>query len=1035
MIASSVPLSADWKSKLDLMNRHAPDVFEVGDDIRETPYADAVRTSLGELGLSTVFCVNGVPTIAIRQSDKYDQNEVLQIHAALWNQGLASILVIITGDVVRVFSLAKAHERDNDAEFEDHCLIETLDATASALQLQSLVSGAETGRLWHERREYFRPNERIDAVLLNNLEETHDLLTSLALSPSEAQAILIQTMFIAYLEDRNVIGVDYFQQATQGAHTTWSDLLAAGDVPAMELLFRQLRNDFNGDLFVAPCSFSEVDAKTPVKNYHLHILQRFRLGKEEMAGSGGQMRFWGYDFRYIPVELISAVYDRFLGHDVSSRKETGAFYTPMFLADSVVSSTWSFLSEVQKEKGTFFDPACGSGVFLVRSFQRLCEHWRESRNHLTIRWDSLQKMLGRIHGRDINSGAVRVAVFSLYLALLEQVSPPDLRRLLDRGRLLPPLWGRTLVAGDFFGEQNDDDRYDVIVGNPPWTSRRGGDRTAFRWSVKNGYPNPSKEEAWAFTWKALGHLERNGVAAFLLPAMGFLHNHSAASVAARVRLFEHARIRRVVNFSDLRFQLFEGAIKPAALLVFGPNPDPEDSYEFEYWTPKADLNLSIKRFITLSSADKAVLQSSEVSGNGLLFKHRLWMHDPDAKLFAFLSKLPRLSDFVEQHGTMSRTKTARTDQWVVGQGFQPIAGSSDTESARQSAYVGKVPHLPTESFSPIAIDVGGQKAWGSNLVRRLGFEQGFDGARVLVLQGVQTASWRLGAAYIDKPMTFRHSVQAIRAPDKEADQAKFLAAYLNSRLAVWFAFHGTGYIGVDRPKVQQAELLTLPLPLPDDLADPEAARRARSDLIALVDRRLARSNEILTANDDDVELREIDWLVYRYFGLTEDEIVLVEDAANYVFPAAQPHAGTYPEYWHYTLSHERAEYAESLRSRLSVWLQNGNNPNVRLVAKNLDFAILELSLASSRKKRGYTEDESTALAEVIDRLSKVLGRPINENFVLIPDLRLFVGECLYLIKPLQRRFWLRSTALADADSIAIDLETLANSANTRGQTA
>jgi hypothetical protein len=233
-----------------------------------------------------------------------------------------------------------------------------------------------------------------------------------------------------------------------------------------------LRADFNGDLFVAPCSF-ESEARAPtVTPTHLDVIARFRSGKEEMKASGSQMRFWGYDFRYIPVELISAVYDRFLGEQEATRREHGAYYTPMFLADTVISQVWDSLSPPIRERGLFLDPACGSGVFLVRSFQRLCEHWRGTRTQRTIRWDSLLSILGRIQGWDLNGAAVRVAVFSLYVALLEQVSPPDIKLLIKKGRILPELWGKTLVRQDFFDVKTDDTKVDVIIGNPPWSTSR-----------------------------------------------------------------------------------------------------------------------------------------------------------------------------------------------------------------------------------------------------------------------------------------------------------------------------------------------------------------------------------------------------------------------------------------------------------------------------------------------------------------------------------------------------------------------------------
>ena len=70
---------------------------------------------------------------------------------------------------------------------------------------------------------------------------------------------------------------------------------------------------------------------------------------------------------------------------------------------------------------------------------------------------SLVAMLRRIHGWDLNGGAVRVAVFSLYVALLEEVEPPDLRVLVKNKKILPELWGDTLVHRDFF--DNSDPRH------------------------------------------------------------------------------------------------------------------------------------------------------------------------------------------------------------------------------------------------------------------------------------------------------------------------------------------------------------------------------------------------------------------------------------------------------------------------------------------------------------------------------------------------------------------------------------------------
>ncbi len=39
---------------------------------------------------------------------------------------------------------------------------------------------------------------------------------------------------------------------------------------------------------------------------------------------------------------------------------------------------------------------------------------------------------------------------------------------------------------------------------------------------------------------------------------------ASRALSARKRLFRNSRIRRVINFADLRFQLFDGAIRPTA---------------------------------------------------------------------------------------------------------------------------------------------------------------------------------------------------------------------------------------------------------------------------------------------------------------------------------------------------------------------------------------------------------------------------------------------------------------------------------------
>ena len=745
-----------------------------------------------------------------------------------------------------------------------------------------------------------------------------------------------------------------------------------------------------------------------------------------MDSGGGQYRFWGYDFKYIPIELISAVYDRFLGEREAERRAQGAYYTPMFLTDTVISQVWDTLSPATMEKGHFLDPACGSGVFLVRSFQRLCEHWRETRKSQTIRWDSLLAILSRLHGWDLNGNAVRVSVFSLYIALLEEVSPPDIRLLIKRDKLLPELWGRNLCHQDFFTIPPDDVPADVVIGNPPWSSRRGGNRSSVKWCIAEDLPMPGKEDAWAFVWKSLRHLKKGGIVAFLLPAMGFLHNHAKNAVAARNCFMRDARIFCIINFADLRFQLFESAVRPAALIVFGRAVKEEPVYRFDYWAPKADLNLKAKRLITLSSADKCLITSRMAVEDSIIFKQRLWMNDPETKLFNYLSIFPKLGDLAKAYGMQRPKKIWDEGQWLIGQGFQPFnADQSVNHPATHSIsdYVGKLPDLPISAFQPLAQPVDALLPWPSNHVRRKGFERGFTSPRVLISSGVDTVRLRLRATYLEEPLTFQHVIQALVVPRGEERRAKLLTALLNSRLIVWFAFHGTGSFGSERPIVHQSELLRLPFPSPDDMPERRRSKSAENALVSLIDQMIESAGGpfSLQTSEKDV-FRKLDRLAYQFFCLSDEEITLVDDTVEKIIPAVQPSQGSFPEIWKPSDHNDRQTYADTLVRSMTEWFDRNCAVGVRLEAHNYDLAVLCLTLEEGHRKTDYIEANDRSVGEALANLFKHIHRPLPGNFQLMPDFRIFIGNNLYLVKPAQKRFWLKSTALADADAIALDLQ-------------
>ena len=175
-----------------------------------------------------------------------------------------------------------------------------------------------------------------------------------------------------------------------------------------------------------------------VRVQHLDILNHFFRGTDPHTG---QQTFWPYEFGIIPIETISAIYEHFLkAAGEQEKKDAGAFYTPRFLAELVLDQALAGVNDLLGKR--FLDPACGSGIFLVGLFNRLAEEWMRA-NPGAGYDDKLKGLTGiletNLYGNDKNRTACRIAAFSLYLALLDQLAPPDIRRVLKKVKVLPRL--------------------------------------------------------------------------------------------------------------------------------------------------------------------------------------------------------------------------------------------------------------------------------------------------------------------------------------------------------------------------------------------------------------------------------------------------------------------------------------------------------------------------------------------------------------------------------------------------------------------
>ncbi len=451
------------------------------------PYAHYLRQAWGELKLGGVLCVDGRPTVYLCEAKRFSVDQKRKSQVFVWNQGLVPLLVFLTPGQVEVHSGVRMPSKTSTPDgLPERTLIPDLGHLADALEGAKFVRSIETGQFFHDHRDFFPTEEAVDRCLVQNLVDAALRLKKAGWKLQRAHSLLGRVLFVSFLQQRKFIKPQHFPAGTA------SLLGILKDRPVEEAkrmlygrngFFPALRREFNGTMFDATLD-EEAHA---IGAAHLKILTEF-LDRSDMSSGQATFDFIDYDFRVIPVETISAIYEEFMkDEDLKQKHKDGAFYTPRHLAETTLhvaaegryarAASWRVL-----------DPACGSGIFLVAMFNLLAAQWlrdNPDRTKKTKAQALLEILQQRIRGIDLNLDACRIAAFSLYLALFEKLQPIDLDEFKQKVRadhFLPPLvWSNeegmkaepaVLIHGDFLRDKLPlEQNFDLIIGNPPWESR------------------------------------------------------------------------------------------------------------------------------------------------------------------------------------------------------------------------------------------------------------------------------------------------------------------------------------------------------------------------------------------------------------------------------------------------------------------------------------------------------------------------------------------------------------------------------------
>ena len=1028
----SVP-AIDWREEFGVDAEGDPNFFsdpgQLTDDI---PQAYLIRQAFRLFELDGVLCTDNAPLIYFKCLEEIRLDAVLDLHRRFWNHGGAPILVLVSDHEVQVYSgMSRPEEPHQIGADSPDCLIANLERISGTLQ--SFLLSVRSGQFFQQHSRSFDPENRVDSDLLRNLGDTRDLLREHVVEPADfdmLDALLCRLVFTCYLFDRDVIGGTYLERIGLAERSHLRDLLAIrplGDAKdALYRLFEQLRKDFNGDLFANELA---TEAQR-ISDHHVALLSDFFEATDVRSG---QSSFWPYDFAFIPIETISAIYERFLKEE---NQRDGAFYTPRFLAELTLDTALEDFGSLLNR--TYLDPACGSGIFLVGLFNRMADEWaRENpraRNDRRAR-ELMKLMCASLRGIDKDPTACRITAFSLYLAYLDQLSPRGIQELQEKGRALPHLvidpardhgdefdeLPAIIRCSDFFEpDANCPTDVDLVIGNPPWASIAGDNTPAGRWCVQRGRELPDKQIAAAFVWKAVEHVSADGCICLVLPH-GMLFNHSKKAVAFQAAWVRRHTVERVLNLTDLRFFLFSEAIHPAIVVRYRKEEPNQQTGSIEHWSPKANWTVTQAEIATVMPKDRVevgvadLLRNLESDDAPRVWKQALWGSPRDQRFVERLLLHPRLSTHIR--GSRDRDESKR---WIMSEGFQRVGPSDDPDRTKEIALPSvqfieaksrliDLFLLPTDAVALPSSTISLRMKSNTNT-------QIFRAPHVLVTKGFKRI------AFADFDVSFRHALRGIHGSAEDRKLLIFLAAYLRSSLARYLGFHTSSNWGVYRPELHVREVLRLPFPMPDQLDNRERRWEIVDTIARMFDEAVAEAEHSVLGRDYIVEqaTAKIEPLINEYFDVHRIEKLLIDDTLDVIVPSVQPTLNQMPVP---TVRHSTAEqqriYTKRLCSTLNQWAVRTNQAvrGVSMRSSQLGIGLTVLEKTSRAQAELPMEAPTEDLLALFRRLSAAIPRK-ERSIDPVRGLMVFDQNRLYLSKPLGQLHWTQTAALNDADKIA-----------------
>lgn len=751
--------------------------------------------------------------------DESEKQKIAELHKALWNSSLVPLFFIYTKTGVSIFNCHKQPRLDNRTGRVCYSVFREI-KLASAIQKEiEEFSGKrfDNGSFWElsQFKDEFKLEQSVYGKLLAELKNAKNEIIRRNILPKEiAQKLLVMTILIKYLEERQddigytVFPEEFFGQFSENASSFVDVLRNKG---ACLKLFDFLSGHFNGKIF----EWKEAKERKLLSEVELNYFADFLEGKID----GKQYVLWPiYSFSDLPVELISNIYEDFLGY------QPGVVYTPPYLVNFLVDEVLPLSNNKYEIK--VIDPACGSGIFLVAVFRRLIERWRLQNNWQKPKLDILKKILkNNIYGVDINKEAIRLTAFSLSLTLCDMLSPKVIWEKLK----FDNLFEKNLLDKDYFGLLESNffaEKFDIVIGNPPFNSELTT-KAAKNIEIRRQLERPAVPDdqlALLFLDQSLSVCKKDGKVCLILPAGPMLYNET--SFGFRKSFLASYNVPQIIDFSPLNKVLFKSA-NVSAVAVFVENKPPVCS-DLLHVTVRRTKVTKERLYFELDHYDFHKITYKEAIEDRTVWKANLLGGGRIKYLVKRLSCQRTLGQYLNDK--------VKTSNWKIGEGYR-LGKNDEREKLKEylsnrnllnelekteldelqkkykkaSHITGKL-SLPTEGLTEDGLDTSQMFIQQEKLFLTPRTEGIFKGPHILIreLAGTKT----IPVSFFSDYLTFPAQIIGIHAPEDDIKEIKRIEERIqDNKLYLFYLAACSGrYMVSKQTSILKADIEKLPYP-------------------------------------------------------------------------------------------------------------------------------------------------------------------------------------------------------------------------------